>query len=107
MTTTLERDIADRKEKNATEASLTSSTVFLRFVSLRVSSTKLSQRPLQSSGSSEIQELINICQPTVALGGNSIENPSYEYFNICIKIQTPRPHLAQFDIRKKMHIKFF
>lgn len=31
---------------------LTSSTVFLLFVSLRVSSTKLSQRPLQSSGSS-------------------------------------------------------
>lgn len=34
------------------EGYLTSSTVFLLFVSLRVSSTKLSQRPLQSSGSS-------------------------------------------------------
>lgn len=33
---------------------LTSSTVFLRLVSLRVSSTKLPQRPLQSSGSSAV-----------------------------------------------------
>lgn len=35
------------------KTSLTNSTVFLLFVSRRVSSTKLSQRPLQSSGSSE------------------------------------------------------
>lgn len=34
----------------------TSSTVFLLLVSLRVSSTKLSQRPLQSSGNSAISQ---------------------------------------------------
>lgn len=46
---------------------LTSSTVFLRLVSVRVSSTKLSQRPLQSSGSSEKVGIVNICQPADVL----------------------------------------
>lgn len=46
---------SEKKEKldySVNEWHLTSSTVFLLLVSLRVSSTKLSQRPLQSSGSS-------------------------------------------------------
>lgn len=41
-------------------AFLTKSTVFLLLVSLRVSPTKLSQRPLQSSGSSVVIQVIMI-----------------------------------------------
>lgn len=60
-------------EVPAAEGSLTSSTVFLLFVSLRVSSTKLSQRPLQSSGSSEMMrfDIINVHLPN---GSSSITN---------------------------------
>lgn len=42
----------NKTKTSFTERHLTSSTVFLLFVSLKVSSTKLSHRPLQSSGSS-------------------------------------------------------
>lgn len=46
-----------QRNLSATKGYLTSSTVFLLLVSLRVSSTKLSQRPLQSSGSSAKAEV--------------------------------------------------
>lgn len=46
-----------QRNQSVTEGYLTSSTVFLLLVSLRVSSTKLSQRPLQSSGSSAKAEV--------------------------------------------------
>lgn len=57
-------------EVHAAEGALTNSTVFLLFVSLRVSSTKLSQRPLQSSGSSEMMrfDIINVHMPTGSSG---------------------------------------
>lgn len=45
-------DVGSLMRWNLAKGYLTSSTVFLLFVSLSVSSTKLSQRPLQSSGSS-------------------------------------------------------
>lgn len=53
-----------RNKMSSTGGHLTSSTVFLLFVSLRVSSTKLSQRPLQSSGSSvkkKKESLLTLC----------------------------------------------
>lgn len=60
-------------EVAAAEGSLTSSTVFLLFISLRVSSTKLSQRPLQSSGSSEMMRF-NIINVHMTTGSSGITN---------------------------------